>query len=244
MESVATPALENWYLTVCLFGACFWGFLFVINPVLFIISIIQAIIKKSSGWIILSVVSGLFILIPLFLFLTGVYKTLGVYNAIFNRRTDISVNQELLQKQPESIMLISQDGSCLLTIPANWDHLEQIDKKESFRVGNLMLQQYLTVISDSESEGTFEEYAATAYDKLLSKLKGSDKGNIEELFIGDKKALRYQFTGSTKGVKMTYILTVIEGAKGYYQVLAWTSVSREGENLEVLKQAVSKFREI
>jgi hypothetical protein len=233
MDPTTAPTLESWYGVACAFGACLWAFLFFINPVLFIISIIQAIIKKSTVWIILSVVTGFFILIPAFLFLTGIYKS------TYNRRTDMSG----MQKLPENKMIISKDGLCILTIPANWIHLEELNKKASIRVGSQVHQQYLTVISGSKGDGTFEEYAAASSDKLLSRLKGSDKGDIEELFIGDKMALRYQLAGITQGVKMTYILTVIEGVKGYYQVLAWTSTSREGENLEVLKRAVSTFRE-
>jgi hypothetical protein len=233
MDPVNAPGLESWYGAACAFGACLWGFLFFVNPVLFIISIIQAIMKKSPGWIILSVITGFFILIPAVLFFTGVYK------ATSNRRADVST----MQKLPENKMIISKDGSCILTIPASWIHLEKLNKKASIRVGSQMHQQYLTVITGSKGDGTFEEYAAAASDKLLSKLKGSDKGDIEELFIGDKRALRYQLTGTRQEVKITYILTVIEGAKGYYQVLAWTSTSREGENLEVLKRAVSTFRE-
>jgi hypothetical protein len=210
-----------------------WGFLLFFNPVLFIISIIQAIMKKSPGWIILSVITGFFILIPAFLFFTGVYK------ATSNRRANVSK----MQKLPESKMIISKDGSCILTIPASWIHLEKLNKKASIRVGSQIHQQYLTVITGSKGDGTFEEYAATASDKLQSRLKGSKKGEAEELFIGDKRALRYQLTGTRQGVKMTYILTVIEGAKGYYQVLAWTTASSQGENLEVLKLTANTFRE-
>jgi hypothetical protein len=204
-------------------------------PTLFILGLIQAFRKKTKGWIVLTCLMGLALLISITAFSYGLFKTAYSYNKHSSE-----------QKIPENREIISEDGLCKLTIPPHWVLLKELNEGASIQVGNPQLNQYLIVLTDlkKDFDGTFEEHADFTSSNLIRGIEKGQRSESEMLEINGYKAIRYTITGSVEHSKIIYLHTTLEGEKGYHQVLAWTIPSKAEASLKVFEDVLKTFEEI
>src|SRR5262249_40266154 len=63
------------------------------------------------------------------------------------------------------------------------------------------------------------------------------------LTIHNRSAIQYEIHGTSKNVRVMYILTCVDGTQNYYEVLAWTVESKADANRAILHQVSESFQE-
>ncbi|OZG72997.1 pilus assembly protein PilA [Hahella sp. CCB-MM4] len=142
----------------------------------------------------------------------------------------------------------SKDGRLSLDIPASWDRMDQLNEEASLGVGNVFEDAYYLILEEPKLD--FEDgYTLTAYTDLIQSLMfdALKSPNIvyerEAVMVGDLPAEQMAFTGSAEGIKVTYLLTTIEGKDHYYQVIGWSLASKFDEKADLLRNIAGSFRE-
>lgn len=204
-------------------------------PTLFIIGLVQSFRKKTKGWIILTCLMGLVLLVPITALSYGLFK--GASN---------SQDYSSQQKVPENREIISEDGLCKLIIPTHWVLLENLNEAASLQIGNLLREQYLVVLSDlkEDFDGTLQDHADSTSSNVIYNIAKGQRSEPEMLEISGYKAIRYTITGNVERLKIIYLHTTLEGQKAYHQILAWTLPSKAEESLKIFKDVIKTFEEI
>ncbi len=233
-----SEAYEIGYRIGTIFGVVFLICLFMIVPILFIIFLIQAIRKKTRGWITVAIITGIFSLIPVGLVTAGVIKGISEQQKYVSTKQDIPANREI----------ISKDKICKLTIPEHWKILKGLNDGAVIQVGNTAREEYLMVLVDPkenvDESVTLKEYANGVTDKVVGALKNGYKKEPAELKINGLNAIWYKIYGTSGQIKLIYLHTTLEGEKTYYRVVGWTVPSKANEAMGVLRKAVSTFAEV
>jgi hypothetical protein len=211
-----------------IFGCCV-GLLF---PALFLFFLIMALTRKSKGWIIAAVVSGI---ITLLTFIGGIVfaVTTGVKEA---------------KKQAEPRSFTTSDGLATVTGAPQWRELAIGSADASLGIGNQVLEQYLVVVSEPRSdfpEGyTLAQFAEIASEQAFATLADAEVTDFAEVSVGGMKGLRREAKGSADGLGIFYLNTYLESPTYFHQVMAWTLVENEERYRAVLETAADTFREV
>jgi len=205
-------------------------------PALFVVSLILAIRKKATGWTVVAVVTGLVSLALLGLF------SFGVYTGIMQNRRFVAADQEI----PPDRRIVSDDGLCELTIPADWKRLENLHDSATLQVGNVKRGEFMIVLTDLKEDfaGTLAQHVEITTQSLIAALSSAETVGPEELQIDGGPALRYEITGTNDLANVFYVQTTVEGSRGFYQVLGWTLKSRAGAARDTLIETAASFREV
>jgi hypothetical protein len=211
-----------------IFGCCV-GLLF---PALFLFFLIMALTRKSKGWIIAAVVSGI---ITLLTFIGGIVfaVTTGVKEA---------------KKQAEPRSFTTSDGVATVTGAPQWRELAIGSADASLGIGNQVLEQYLVVITEPKAdfpEGyTLAEFAEIASEQALATLADTEATDFSEVTVGGMNGLRREVTGSADGLGIFYLNTYLESPTYFHQVMTWTLVENKDQYRVVLETAADSFREV
>lgn len=223
----ASTGYEMGYALGGIFGC---ALMFAI-PVLFIVSLILAIVKKSKAWTIVCVISGLLGLG--FIGVSSYFAVKGISAAA--------------KAASEAKTLSGPDGQFHIDVPGNWSDNDLGSEDASVQVANLFREEYLLVIeetkADFEADFTVSDFADLASSLVEESLVGGNRGELTELTINGLPAARCRIKGSADGVQVVYLNTYIEGAEHFYQVMAWTLPSKEKIAFPIFEKAVSTFRD-
>jgi hypothetical protein len=197
-------------------------------PALFVVSLILALVKKSRGWAISAGVAGVLLLGLVTLVVVGIA---GVRQAA---RT---------ANEPQTVT--ASEGRAVLDIPGAWRSLDLDNEDAALTVGNPLREEYLIVIAEpiSDFELDLDGFTELALGQTLGALDSAQPGAIEALTIQGFPARRTEITGSSDGLRMHYLVTYVQGAAHYYQVLAWTLPSKRAVAFPRFEQVVGTFRE-
>ncbi|MBU6950977.1 NINE protein [Hahella sp. HN01] len=165
----------------------------------------------------------------------------GSHTSSGDRR--VSAASEALDK-----VLRSADGRLSLSVPGRWKKMDDLNEEASLGVGNLFDDAYALILEESRVD--FEDgYTLTDYSELIVSLMQESLENPRTLGewspveINGLPARQVALTGSTGGVKVTYLITTVMGDAHFYQVLGWTLASRYDSKSEVLQAVAASFKE-
>ncbi len=139
--------------------------------------------------------------------------------------------------------MYSADKQVSIRVPEKWATKDLLPTAV-IQAANLIDENYVVVIEDSkvdfEDNLPFESYSENIQKQLMANIKnGQIEGAVKELQIAKLPAKQFVFLGSAEGIKVAYVVTLIETDKSFYRVLAWTMQSRFEKN-KTLLQNVSK----
>lgn len=213
---------------LAVFGCCV-GLLF---PAFFLFFLIMALTRKSKGWIIAAVVSGI---ITLLTFIGGI---------VFAVTTGVKESE----KQAEPRSFTTSDGVATVIGAPQWRQLTIGSAGTSLGIGNQVLKQYLVVTTKPRrdfTEGyTLAEFAAAASEQELSILASKQVTDFSELTVGGMKALRQEARGSADGIGLFYLNTYLESPSHFHQVMIWTPEEDEDPYRAILEKVADSFREV
>jgi hypothetical protein len=213
---------------LAIFGCCV-GLLF---PALFLFFLIMALTRKSKGWIIAAVISGI---ITLLTFLGGMVFA-------------VNTGAKEAKKQAEPRRFTTSDGVATVIGAPQWRELAIGSADASLGIGNPVLRQYLVVTTKARAdfaEGyTLADFAAAASEQALSILPSTRVTDFSEVTVGGMKGLRHEAIGAADGLGLFYLNTYLESPTHFHQVMAWTPKEDEDPHRALLEKVADSFREV
>lgn len=205
--------------------------LFLLIPATFIFTLVMALTRKTKGWIIGAVVSGLIGL----LFIGGI---------VFS---GISAGFKAAKASREAQVFTSPDGLYSITGAPGWRVLQLEAPDATLQVGNLVAEEYLIVIPDSKAElgedFTLEEFAELASEQTVESVEDGEAGDLIESKDPAMPGFQREVRGMIEGNNISYYLRYVEGKEHFYQIMSWTLSDREAASFPKLKASAFTFSE-
>jgi bifunctional DNA-binding transcriptional regulator/antitoxin component of YhaV-PrlF toxin-antitoxin module len=151
-----------------------------------------------------------------------------------------------LQSLKNPTVLKSADGKFQLTVPAGWREHGGLNDKADIKAASLINEMYVIVITEAKldftDEMTLDQYTTITRDSMVSNLASSDATPPVPVTINGNAGRQYEIQGAVKNVKLAYLVTTVETAAHYHQIITWTLRSRINENQMTLQQVTETFR--
>jgi TM2 domain-containing membrane protein YozV/Tfp pilus assembly protein PilE len=135
--------------------------------------------------------------------------------------------------------LYSEDKKISIRVPESWQVKELVP---SAAIGAAQIVDDTCVVVFVDSKTDFDanmsvaDYAAIVQQQLKTNLKGGELvEKVQSLTIANFPAQQFVFQGSVEGMKIAYLVTVLESDKHFYRILSWTLQSRLDKNKEILQ---------
>lgn len=212
-------------------GGVLGCFLMILLPILFILSVVFAIVKKSAGWSIVAVIT----------FLIGLgFVGLSVFFAIKENAKSV--------KEGEKIEAVSSAGvSYALRGPSHWSKQSLGASEADVQWGNLFREEYLATISEPIVDFD-ESFDLDRYAELLSGLTSEGMEKLEKGDINSSEHPLYparecRIEGTIEGIRIVYLIVYLEGEKDFYQLMMWTLPSKEEKAFPIFRKVAESFRE-
>ena len=144
--------------------------------------------------------------------------------------------------------LRSTDNSLSLRVPSALKDDPYLSSTALIRASNRADKTFLIVLAESRKDFT-DGFDAEQYMKLL--IPSIHEHMQETHLVGEENALQIDhkparqvaLAGVSKGLKITYLLTVVEGEKTFYQVISWTSSPDFERKRSEFESIARSFRE-
>lgn len=214
-----------------MFGMVFGCILMVVVPAWFLVSLILAIVRKSKGWMVSAIIAGVATLL-----LVGVTVAGAVASGVK------AAKEQALPRQ-----FTTTDGLASVEGPGTWSHLDMDSPEATLKVGNMVAEEYLIVISEPKAdfpEGFgLPEYTEIVSNQIFENFDDATAEDAVRLEISGRPAFRRELKGKSDGIGIFYIVHAVEGEEHYHQILTWTLLERGDAKREKLQAAADSFRE-
>ncbi|GIH93894.1 hypothetical protein ACFFMN_15920 [Planobispora siamensis] len=139
----------------------------------------------------------------------------------------------------------ASDGKSRLTVPGDWTELSLLNEAK-VQQGNTAKEQYLMVITEAQAsfDLQLDGYAKLVIEQMQKRLTNSNVTGPQQLTINGDPALQYELHGTAQGVRITYWVTLVEGAEDFHQILTWTLETRGEEHGPLLRQVTTTFEDL
>jgi hypothetical protein len=144
-------------------------------------------------------------------------------------------------------VITATDRKCQVTVPANWEDApkELKNAEASIQVGDLARGEYLAVFTDAKEDfHDFASFEAALKDHLLAVATETKIEDRRQLTVGSLHAVQYVVEGKVEGIRFIYWFTLVEGNRGYHQVVGWTVPSRRSEVEHTIQDVIQTFHEL
>lgn len=211
-----------------------WGSMaaaLIFGGVVFMVAIIKAFTKQTTAWIITAVVSAVVALIGLF----------GSISLAAKAVTKLA--KEKKEEGERKKRVASADGKFRLEVPGNWKEMPGLNEAAAISVGNEFKEQYAMVIENPKMdfEGNLPEFEDAVSGMVIGNLEKAESGDPEKGSIGEFPAMRRRFTGVADNIRVVYHSAAVETKTGFYQILTWTTPSRESAAKAVFEEVINSF---
>lgn len=150
------------------------------------------------------------------------------------------------QKLAQPTVLKSPDGKYELTVPAGWRESALSSEQAEIKAGNPLAEMYVLVLTEEKAdftdETTLDDYTNIVRDAMAANLEGPDSSPPLPVMINGNPGRQYEIQGATKNVKLAYIVTTVETAEQFHQIVTWTLRSRIDKNQTTLQKVTQSFR--
>ncbi|MBK6513313.1 MAG: hypothetical protein IPG04_04115 [Polyangiaceae bacterium] len=187
--------------------------------------------KSSSGKVIVALIIAAFVVVAGI----GALVAVGVYAA----KKEASAGP--------SELVTASDGKTEIKVPPRWSTMTQLNDEANLQVGNAASEEYLVVISESKQdfapEVDLKKYSDGCLELMRGRIKNVSVSSPKNVTIGGRPAVQYELTGSVDLINIGYLVTFVDGQKGYHQVIAWTMKSMLSDKKKKLADVTETFRE-
>ncbi|WP_436493269.1 hypothetical protein [Actinokineospora sp. HUAS TT18] len=181
-------------------------------------------------WVLLGTVAALFV---------GVVVWLVVETTGTNDATPRAVDDS------ETKVVTATDGRSSVSVPSKWGQMPESLQIPGAVIAQAQIYQerYLMVVTDDKAE--FKDFADYEETALISVdgLGGTIVGQPQDVRVGELPGVRYELTGDFEGNAIVYWCTLVDGVRGYHQILTWTLADRRDQAEPALRTVVDSFRE-
>ncbi|MDF1658509.1 MAG: hypothetical protein P1U58_12915 [Verrucomicrobiales bacterium] len=212
--------------------AIFGCFVMVVLPILFVLSLVMAITRKSKGWTVATIATGVIGVIAI------------VISLVYAGKQGAAKLAEMKQPRP----FVTTDGLAEVSAPGIWTEQDFDNDVASLQIGNLIGSQYLLIISEKKREFVpefgIDEYAETISEQMREIVENPIETELMPMEIGGLTAFRWELEGDIDGTPIAYLNTFIEGEEHFHQVLTWTLIEMKDRHFPLFRTTVESFREL
>lgn len=143
----------------------------------------------------------------------------------------------------------SQDSLFQVEATTDWkDAGTQLNPAGNLQIYNPQKEKYLLAITESKKdfggEFTLQQYYDAVTQPFLSTLADAKQGDIKEVTINGNKGMQYKLEGSMDGIKVTYLVTLVETPTHYAQLLIWSLSSKYDKYQEEYTKIINSFKHV
>ena len=203
---------------------------FVIG-VLFIVGLVMAISRKSKPWTVVCIVTGLLA--------GGCVVGAGVMmGRLIGKQAELAKTGAGPKQRT-----YSADKSYSIEVPKDWNAAPKLNEDAGIALAAPLERSCVMVLADAKADfagtlGEFDELTAGSMGKALESPKLSDP---ESRMIGGFRAIERRLSGRAENLNIAYHRVSVETADGFYQIIAWTTPSREKLELPTFKKIFESF---
>ncbi|HEY3037143.1 MAG TPA: hypothetical protein VGJ66_00315 [Pyrinomonadaceae bacterium] len=151
-----------------------------------------------------------------------------------------------LQSLARPTVLKSPDGKFQLTVPAGWRENSSLNDQAAIKAANPLEEMYVIVITEQKvdftDDMTLDQYTSIIRDSMTSRLASPNSSPPLPVTINGNAGRQYEIQGEAKNVKLAYLVTTVETAAHFHQIITWTLHSRIDKNQTTLQKVAETFR--
>jgi hypothetical protein len=206
------------------------GLLSLGTLVFFIVALVKAFTRKTTGWIITAVAMGL---------MGAAMAVVMASSLVMFIARKASENGEMTK------VLKARDNKYQVTVPTSWKQMPDLNPQAEIVAGNVFNEQYLMVLIEEKSELKMDlaAYMTSTSDRMESILEGGKQGAPTTLSISGHPAMRRTITGKTESVNIAYLHTCVETGEHLVQIICWTLSGRQAKAFPTFEQVAATFAE-
>ena len=172
------------------------------------------------------------------------YANRRLYNTDASSYVTLEDLAEMVKDGTDFVVKDAKTGASI-QVPKNWDLSMSLNPIAEIQVGNEFADKYVMVIIEPKSDfprGTsINSYANLVLRSMKMENPGLSRSDNKQLNINGKPATQFRLTGRVEGVNVVYWITVVRGARHFYQIVGWTSSRSESKNRESIMNVVNSF---
>ena len=123
-----------------------------------------------------------------------------------------------------------------------------MNEEASIKASNPVQEMYAMVITEDKSDFTddmnLEQYTEIVMEAMVANVEKPDSTPPLAVRVNGLEGRQYLIQGEVKNVKVTYLVTTVETAANFHQVVTWTLSSRISKNQTTLQGVTDTFRPI
>ena len=185
--------------------------------IFFLVALFQVVKKKTKGWFIASLVSGILAMLCM---TVGLVLVAGkASEMVLEARAKAGVTQRFF----------SEDGSSHLDAPKGWFVRPGLNPYANLGIASPGERACAMVLTDDKADidGDLEYFDQMTMAMMVEALENGEQSKAETRTVGGCPAIYHRMTGRVNGIDIVYHRYSIESANSYHQVFAWTSISLE-----------------
>jgi len=151
-----------------------------------------------------------------------------------------------LQSIAKPSTLKSTDGKFQITVPAGWQENSTLNDKADIQAANPLKEMYVIVLSEAASDFsedvTLDQYTDVTLNSMKSNLGAAAAATQPmPVSINGNQGMQYELQGETKKVKLAYVVTTVQSADHFHQIVTWTLQSKFDGNRKTLQDVAASF---
>lgn len=123
-----------------------------------------------------------------------------------------------------------------------------MNEAASIKASNPLQEMYAMVITEEKSdfsdEMTLQEYTEIVLESMEENVEKPDATSPLTVMVNGLEGRQYLLQGEVKNVKVTYLVTTVETAANFHQIVTWTLTSRISKNRTALQGVTDTFRPV
>lgn len=155
---------------------------------------------------------------------------------------------DIASRTPTEEIFYSKDKQFQISAPSDWSKDSSLHDEADIGISNRSREKYLLVLSESkqdvDSSLTLQEYAQVIEANLQ---EGVDHVSIDKQIrtvVDNQVAIQFNAKGEVDGIKVAYIVTLVETPTHFHQIMAWTEEKRFASLKQELQKVSASFREV
>ncbi len=153
-----------------------------------------------------------------------------------------------LQRVAPPTKLTSRDGRFELTLPAGWRTTSSLNDQANIQASFPLDHLYVIVLSepkvDYNEDVTLDKFTEISIKRMRSTGTDIDSTPPLKMKVNGRDGRQYLLQRTIESLKLSYLITTVETADHYHQIISWTLRSRISENQMTMQKVTESFREI
>jgi len=136
-------------------------------------------------------------------------------------------------------------GLAKIALPTDWHQADSLPSNAALQAVDPFRHHYLTIISepldDFESQVGLLEYTDLIMRNRVRKQDVTRANGPSHRTVGRYQALQYEYSARDRGMRISYLVTIVQGARAFHQVTCWSLSS--AYNRDAFEKVVDGFEE-